>query len=448
MTQQGLRCGNGRLARKIDGALRRWKAAGLQECLIVEGSRQVGKTSAVMEFGRESYVSVIVMDLLERPDFARIFDGPLDAESFISLISLYVPGAHMVPGSTLLFVDELQEFPGIRAALGRLAADGRFDIVAAMRPYPGGSSQQPGESRVVLGPLDFEEFLWSRGYSAEAVEQLGGYFDRQQPVPPALDQAMMRLVREYLVVGGMPEAVCEYAGSGDFSAVHEVQLKLHELYMSDIGAAGSDVRQRKARACYLSLPRQLAKENTKFSYAVVERGGRARKFEDSALWLSEAGIVQRCCAVSMPRFPLAAYEDPSRFRLYTVDTGLLMAMYDFSMKAAVLDETLDGPVLGGLYENLVACMLARREFPLRYWTSSDVHYSIEFVAEAAGSVIPIEVKVAKPRATASLDHVLRSSAVPMGCRLVDSDAVRVSGRASVSRDGKRVTLPLYMAMFL
>ena len=192
----------------------------------------------------------------------------------------------------------------------------------------------------------------------------------------------------------------------------------------------------------------MAKENTKFSYAVVERGGRARKFEDSALWLSEAGIVQRCCAVSMPRFPLAAYEDPSRFRLYTVDTGLLMAMYDFSMKAAVLDETLDGPVLGGLYENLVACMLARREFPLRYWTSSDVHYSIEFVAEAAGSVIPIEVKVAKPRATASLDHVLRSSAVPMGCRLVDSDAVRVSGRASVSRDGKRVTLPLYMAMFL
>lgn len=442
------RNGGLRLARKIDGQLRQWKAAGIRECLVVEGSRQVGKTAAVLEFGRENYVSVITIDLLERPDLARIFEGPLDAETLLSLISLYIPDAHLVPGSTLVFVDELQERPEVRAALGRLAQDGRCDVIATTRPYSGAPTQQLGESHLALGPLDFEEFLWARDYSAEAIEQLGGYFDRQEPVPPALDEAMMRLMREYLVVGGMPQAVRTFVETGDFQAVHDVQLALHGLYLADIAAIGNEVAQRKARACYLSLPRQLAKENTKFSYAVVERGGRARKFEDAAAWLAESGSVLRCRAVSMPRFPLAAYEDPGRFRLYAVDTGLLMAMFDFSMKAAVLDGGLTGPLLGGLYENLVACMLARRGFTLRHWTSADVHYSIEFIAEAAGAVIPIEVKAAKPRATASLDHALRSPAVPMGCRLVDSDAVRAAGRSSVAREGKRVTLPLYMAMFL
>lgn len=434
------------LKRKMLDTLRAWKASHGNECLLINGARQVGKSYVVNAFGREDYESLVSLDFVMHPEQKEIFAGSLDPNEIFSRISLYVPGARLLPGRTLIFIDEIQECPQARSAFKYLAQDGRFDVIGSgsllgirFRGLEDAPSLPVGyERQITMHPLDFEEFLWARGYRPEAIEVLRGYFERLEAVPAAINDRMMRLLREYLVVGGMPAVVQTFVEAGDFGRAHDAQLQLHALYLDDVAKYAPPAQRVKARACYLSLPRQLAKENTRFSYATVESRGRARKFEGSVDWLVGAEMVRRCTAVSTPQFPLVAYEQGERFRLYANDTGLLMAMYDFSMKAAVVDNTLGGPMKGGLYENLVAGMLVARGVPLRYWTSSDSKHEIEFLADDEGSVVPIEVKAGRG-STASLNALLEREDVAVGYKLVDGN---------VGKDGKKITLPLYMAMFL
>ena len=431
------------LRRKMFDTLLSWKAGHGQECLLVNGARQVGKSFIVDRFG-ETYANYVKLDFVEHPEYRGIFAGALSAEAIWSNISLYIPGARLVAGKTLLFIDELQECPEARAAFKYLAQDGRADVVGSgsllgmrFRELADAPSLPVGyERQVTMRPLDFEEFLWALGYADEAMASLRGHFDRLDPVQAGINEAMERRVREYLAIGGMPEVVQAFADGLDFGAAHEAQLKLHNLYLDDIARYAPPEQRVKARACYLSLPRQLAKENTKFQYSVVERRSGARKFENSVDWLVGSEMTLRCRGVSTAAYPLAAYEDGGRFRLYANDTGLLMAMYDFGMKRSVVEGELSAPMKGGLYENLVAVMLAANGRPLRYWMSKDGSREIEFLAEAEGKVVPIEVKASRNR-SASLDAFLERDDVVRGYKLIDGN---------VGRAGKKVTLPHYLAM--
>ncbi len=357
-----------------------------------------------------------------------------------------MPGIRLVEGSTLIFLDEIQECPQARSAFKYLAQDKRFDVIGSgsllgvrFREMPDAPSLPVGyERQVTMHPLDFEEFLWARGYMPDAVGSLRKYLGEMKPVPTAIHDTMMRHLREYIAIGGMPAVVQAFAGEGDFGAAHDAQTMLHALYLDDIAKYAAPSERVKARACYLSLPRQLAKENTKFRYAEVEKKGSARKFEGTVDWLEGSNMTLRCTSVSTMQFPLASYEDGSRFRLYANDTGMLMAMYDFSMKSAVVDNTLAGSMKGGLYENLVASMLAQKGTPLRYWMSQDSKSEIEFVVDVDASVVPVEVK-AKRGSTASLNAALEQDNVKVGYKLIDGN---------IGQDGKKITLPLYMTMFL
>ena len=434
------------LKRKMLDYLRKWKASHGKECLLIDGARQVGKSFIVDAFGNADYESFIQLDFVKQPELKEIFSGPLDPDEIYSRMTLLVPKIRFVPKSTLIFLDEIQECPQARSAFKYLALDGRYDVVGSgsllgirFRELVDAPSLPVGyERHVTMRPLDFEEFLWARGYDEEALALLRGYLDRMEAVPSAIHETMMRHLREYLAVGGMPATVRAFAFGGDYGSAHESQEMLHALYLDDIARYAAPSERVKARACYLSLPRQLAKENTKFRYATVEKGAGSRKFEASIDWIVGAEIVLPCKAVSTPRFPLASYEEESRFRLYANDTGMLMAMYDFKMKAAVVDNTLAGPMKGGLYENLVACMLAQKGAVLRYWMSQNAKHEIEFLVDGDASVVPVEVKAGRG-ATASLDAVLEREDVRLGYKLVDGN---------VGRAGKKVTLPLYMAMFL
>ena len=433
------------LRRKMLDTLRAWRAAHTRECLLINGARQVGKSYIVDRFGEE-YASYLKLDFVEHPDYRGIFEGSLSAESIYSNITLYIPGARIVPGDTLLFLDELQECPEARAAFKYLAQDGRADVVGSgsllgmrFRELRDAPSLPVGyERQITMRPLDFEEFLWALGYGDAAVNALRGYLERLEPVPQGAHQAMERYLREYLAVGGMPEVVQAFAQGRDFSAAHEVQTMLHALYLDDIARYAPPEQRVKARACYLSLPRQLAKENTKFQYATVEKRSGARKFEGSVDWLVGSEMVLRCQAVSSATYPLVSYEEEGRFRLYANDTGLLMAMYDFGMKRAVVENSLAGPMKGGLYENLVATMLASNGVPLRYWMSESGNREIEFLAEREAALEPIEVKASRNR-FASLDDFLTREDVTRGYKLID-------GNVGVA--GKKITLPHYLTMFL
>lgn len=436
------------LRRKMLETLRDWRVHKGSECLLIKGARQVGKSFIVKAFGELDYKRFIAIDFIENPELKDIFKGSLDAGSVYSRMSLLVDGVEFIPGETLLFLDEVQECPEARSALKYLAQDSRCDVIASgsllgiqYRETGEGLSSIPvGYERAVeMHPLDFEEFLWARGYADPSIDVLRGYLDNLEMVPRAVGDKMMRLLREYLAVGGMPAIVQAFVDSGNFNVAHEEQVRLLSSYLDDIARYASPGERVRARACFESLPRQLAKENTKFQYSVVEKRGTARKFSGSVEWLMGANMVLRCQSVSTPSFPLVAYEDESRFRLYANDTGLLMAMYGFEMKAAVVENKLTGPMKGGLYENLVAGMLRRAGYSLHYWRSQNGNREIEFIIQGSdASVVPIEVKAGRG-STVSLNELLARDDVKVGYKLIDGN---------VGQDGKKITLPLYLAPFL
>ena len=434
------------LKRKMFDTLLSWRTHKKAECLIIKGARQVGKSYIVDRFGHQEYASYIALDFIEHPEFRGIFQGPLDPDLIYQQISLLIPGARFVPNNTLLFLDEIQECPEARTALKYLAQDGRCDVIASgsllgiqYKEAAERTSIPVGYERTVeMHSLDFEEFLWARGFDRQAMTALRVHLDDLTPVPQAIHASMMRYLREYLALGGMPAVLQAFVDSNNYNDAHAEQVKLLGSYLDDIARYAPASERVKARACYLSLPRQLAKENTKFQYAVVEKGGSNRKFAGSVDWLEGSRIVLPCRAVSTPQFPLAAYEDEGRFRLYANDTGLLMAMYGYEMKAAVIENTLAGPMKGGLYENLVGSMLAKCDIPLRYWISQNGSQEIEFLLDRNASVVPVEVKASRG-ATASLNQQLERPDIEIGYKLIDGN---------LGQDGKKVTLPLYLAPFL
>ncbi len=434
------------LKRKMLDTLRSWRSQKKAECLLIKGARQVGKSYIVNHFGHQEYASHLVLDFIEHPEFRNIFQGPLDPDLIYQQISLLVPGARFVPNDTLLFLDEIQECPEARTALKYLAQDGRCDVIASGSllgiQYKEAAERTPipvGYERTIeMHPLDFEEFLWARGLDEQAVAGLRSHLDELAPIPQAVHTSMMRHLREYLALGGMPAVVQAFVDSNNYNDAHAEQTKLLDSYLDDIARYAPPSERVKARACYLSLPRQLAKENTKFQYSVVEKGGSNRKFAGSVDWLEGSRIVLPCRAVSTPQFPLAAYEDEGRFRLYANDTGLLMAMYGYEMKAAVIENTLAGPMKGGLYENLVGSMLAKCNIPLRYWVSQNGSQEIEFLVDRNATVVPVEVKASRG-SSASLNRQLERPEVKIGYKLIDGN---------LGQDGKKVTVPLYLAPFL
>lgn len=260
------------LKRKMLDYLRSWRKTHHNECLLINGARQVGKSFVVNEFGTSDYKHFITLDFIVHPEYKEIFNGALDADTITSRISLYVPTARFAPHETLIFLDEFQECPQARTALKYLAQDGRYDVVASgsllglrFREMKDAPSLPVGyERQVTMHPLDFEEFLWAKGYEPAAIGLLRGYFEQLKPLENGINERMMRLFREYLAIGGMPDVVQKYIDANNFAVAHDAQVQLHELYLDDIARYASPTERVKARSCYLSLPRQLAKKTRAF----------------------------------------------------------------------------------------------------------------------------------------------------------------------------------------
>jgi len=433
------------LKRKFRQTLADWKRRRDKKPLLVKGARQVGKTYAIDRFGKDDYASYLYLNFLENPAHGELFRGALDADTLYSKLSLLRRDWKIVPGDTLVFLDEIQECGEARTALKFLAEDGRCDVIASgsllgiqykkVRSVPVGY-----EEPVTMHSLDFEEFLWAKGYGERQIAPLRDAFAAREAVDGFANGVFHGLLREYMAVGGMPEAVAAYAAGGNFGEVDGIQRRILSDYLDDIVNYAPGAEKPKAKNCFLSIPRQLAREsgNRKFKFAEVEKGVGARKYGTSVEWLRDASVADMARNVTAPLFPLAGYEDDSVFKLYVSDIGLLSAMYGFETKGAILRNTLAGTVKGALYENLVAGMLVRNGHPLRYWRDKREPLEVEFLLERDGAVVPVEVK-ASNAATASLDRVLARKDIPFGWKLT-------GGNVGVA--GKKTTLPHYMAMFL
>lgn len=438
------------MERKLYQDLLFWKESKKRECLVIKGARQVGKTYVVREFGENQYESFIEINFHENSELKRIFEGNKTAEEIYKRITLNIPDINLIPGKTLIFLDEIQKCGAARTALKFLAEDNKYDVIASgsllgltfgtdaddevdeIESIPVGY-----EKVLMMYSMDFEEFLWANGYSKDAVGYLKEYFDKKEKVPSDVNEKYENLVKEFIVVGGMPEVVQNFVIHNDFTQVQNLQEKILASYSDDIAQHAKGAEKVKVKQCFDSIPRQLARENRKFKYSEVEKRATSRKFGDSILWLKNANMVNICCNVECPYLPLVAYEKDNEFKVYANDTGLLMAMMGFETKRAFLNNDLKGFVKGGIYENFIAETLIKNGYNIYYYKKGD-SLELEFLIEYDGSITPIEVKAGNT-ATVSLNYFIDEYNPKRAFKLV---------AGNIGESGIKYMIPHYMAMFI
>lgn len=438
------------LKRKVYSQLLDWKANHRNKCLMIKGARQVGKTFIIREFGRNEYKSFVEINFIKQKEYKEIFNGTLSADEIYKKMTAYINNVSLIPGETLIFLDEIQNCGSARTAIKFLAEDGRFDVVTSgsllglTYAENGDSEAEEPESVptgyedfIVMYSLDFEEFLWAEGYDDTAISVIKEYYDKLESVPNSLNEKYQQLFREYIVVGGMPEVVADYVENHDFNRVLDLQERLLANYKFDIAKHAKGAEKTKVQNCYDAIPKQLAKELKKFQYSTVEKGQTRKKYGGSVQWLKDSALVHVCYNIHEPYLPLMANAVEEQFKLYINDTGLLCAMYGLETKKAILTNTIQGSAKGGIYENIIAESLIKNGYKLYYYKPDDSH-ELEFLLEKDGSVVPVEVKAGNT-ATVSLNSFIKRFKPEKAYKFINGN---------VGTAGDKITLPHYMSMFI
>ncbi len=438
------------LKRKAYIKLLDWKNHHSKKCLMIKGARQVGKTYLVREFGKREYESFIEINFIKNPNLKDIFAGDIDADTIYKRLSFNIENARLIPGKTLIFLDEIQTCGRARTAIKFLAEDGRYDVITSGSllgltyaedddPLVEEAESNPTgyEDFLTMYSLDFEEFLWACGISDEQISNLKVYFDNNEKVDDLTNNKFELLFREFIAVGGMPEVVADYSIYYDFNRVNSIQQRIVADYQFDIGKHAKGAKKVKVRKCYDSLPKQLSKEITKFQYGVVEKGQTRKKYGGSVTWLVDSALVNICYNVHEPFIPLLGNSNDEYFKLYSNDTGLLCSNYGFEVKKAIMDNLLKGNSKGGIFENVIGECLIKKGYKLFYYKPDSTH-EIEFLIEKNGEVLPIEVK-ASNSTSISLNNFIEEFKPSIAYKFVDGN---------VGLNGVKKTIPHYMIMFI
>ena len=433
------------LKRKVTHSIKKWINSKNKKCLVIQGARQTGKTYIVERFAEENYEEIVEINFKQIPSAMDIFSDDLTVDNMIMAMRFRFPEKKIIPGKTLIFLDEIQECQEAITSLKFWALDNRFDVIASGSllgiDYKRASSYPVGYvDYLKMYGIDFEEFLWGMGISEDMIMNLCRYIDSKDIVPEAIHSQMMKYFRQYIAIGGMPEAVQKYIDTRDFREVDRIQRSLLQGYQYDIAYYATAEEKVKAEKCYLSLAKQLLdKENHKFQYKEVEHGGRAQKYFSSIEWLLRADMVHLCKRVTDIRFDLDNYARDDFFRAYTTDLSLLMAMKDFSLKQHIIENTLDGNSKGGIFECAIADVLYKKGYQLYFYKNETTKKEIDVIIQKDGKVIPIEVKSGNTRANSLKTIMKNNKDISFGYKFID-------GNIGVSEEGI-ITLPLYMVAF-
>ena len=433
------------LKRKATDYIENWIKTKNKKCLLVQGPRQVGKTYLVEHFAANHYEDFIEINFKEMPSACEIFKSDLTVDKMVMAIKFRFPEKKLLPKKTLIFLDEIQECEEAITSLKFWAIDNRFDVIASGSllgiDYKRASSYPVGYvDYLKLYGLDFEEFLWAMGISSEMVSFLKDSLSSKAIIPGAINSQMLSYYRQYIAIGGMPEVVQKYVDTKDFREVDKIQKNLLMGYQYDIAHYASAEEKVKAEKCYLSLSKQLLdKENHKFQYKEVEKGGRAQKYYSSIEWLIRADIIHLCRRVTDIRFDLDDYARDDFFRAYTTDLSLLMAMKDFSIKQHIVENTLTGSSKGGIYECAISDALYKKGYKLYFYKNETTKRELDFIIQNDGKVVPIEVNSSNNRAN-SLSLLIKGNKISSGYKFID-------GNIGISEEGI-ITLPLYMVAFI
>jgi predicted AAA+ superfamily ATPase len=400
--------------RKVEARLLKWKSKKAERMpLLINGARQVGKTYILRDFGNRFFKNTVYVNLETNLSVASYFGDNISPEKLLRYLESYA-GQKIIPGETLVILDEIQSCERALTSLKyfceetpeyHIAAAGSLLGMAINREhysFPVGKVET-----LTLYPFDFEEYLWARGKEFLSGEMQNAY-ESMEPLPEALHREAVELCREYLIVGGMPASIAAFIKYGSFLDVPSLQSGIVDSYIADMAKYASLSESVKIRACYNSIPAQLAKDNRKFQYKVVQKGGSATLFGASIEWLNLAGVVLKCRRISHAYEPLSVYEDFSAFKLYMGDVGLLVMKSGLSQQTILSGE--GNTFMGAVAENYVAQQLAAKGYDLYYWESKNTA-ELDFVLQRDGEIIGVEVKKASmsvPEASAfSTGHTNR-----------------------------------------
>ena len=434
------------LHRKIDIYLKEWKKRN-HKPLIVKGARQIGKTSSIMHFASTNYDSVIALNFVLQSSFKQIFDNGYEVENIIKNITLINPDFRFIPYKTLIFFDEIQDCPQCATCLKAFAIDGRFDVICSGSLM--GINYREIESNSVgykedyeMYSLDFEEFLWAKGYGGDFIDSLLEKMKKTEPLSSVEMNVLGDAFREYMIIGGMPAIVSKFMANNNFEGTLQMQRQLLLDYEEDITKYAGGLDKGKILSVYRKIPAFLGKDNKKFQISKIARNARNRDYVGTTEWLDNAGIINICHCLELPELPLKGNYDPKQYKLYYKDTGLLIASLDQESQEDLRSNNNLGTYKGALFENIVGDMLVKQGYDLYFYRQDKPSIEMDFFVRNADSLIPVEVK-ANNSVSPSLNKLVnpenKYSDIRFGIKLC---------AANIGFNGRILTLPYFTTFML
>ena len=381
------------LKRKVDNYLLNWKTDPNKKPLIIKGSRQVGKTESITRFGYQNYKSVVYINFVEEPNYKMITTDGYKAQDIIKNISRIDPSKQFIENDTLIVFDELQDFPEIKF----FKIDGRFDVICSGSLL--GVNYQRIESNSVgyktdyeMFSLDFEEFLWAKGYDESTVHEMLEHMIQLKPFNEIEMSIYSSLFLDFCILGGMPAVVREYIEKGTFEGSVDIQKQLVADYKEDIRKYADGMDQTRITNVFDHIPVQLAKDNKKFQITKVASNARFRDYRGCIEWLKDAGIINICYCMQFPALPLKGNYDETKYKIYFADSGLLVSMLDDEAQEDLRVNKNLGVYKGALYENIVGEALVKAGYDLYYYKKENSTLEQDFFVRNKENLIPVEVK--------------------------------------------------------
>ena len=435
-----------RLKRKIDDYLIEWKKNKNRLPLIIKGARQIGKTNAIRHFGNNNYTTFIEINFALQPQFKTIFEEGFEVDNIIKNITLKMPELELNEYDTLIFFDEMQDCVSTATSLKSFREDGRYDVICSGSlmgiNYKEIESNSVGNKEdYIMNSLDFEEFLWAKGYSKELINDLYKHMIELKPLSNTQYDVMMSNFKDYMIVGGMPAIVSRFIENKNFSGILKMQQQILLDYEEDITKYAGGLDKTKILNCYRKIPVFLGNENKKFQISKIADGARNREYVGIIEWLANAGIVNISYAMEQACLPLKGNYNPDNYRLYFADTGLLIGSLDEEVQYDLRNNENMNTYKGAIYENIISDMLVKEGYNLYFYKNDSKKVEMDFMVRDKNSLIPIEVK-ANNNATISLNNLINNNLykdIKYGIKLCNKN---------IGFNGKFYTFPYFLTFFI
>lgn len=434
------------LKRKIDKYLIDWKNNTDRMPLIVKGARQIGKTESIRNFAKNNYKNVIEINFVLQKQFKDIFDNGYEVDTIIKNISLRNPQLEFIPGDTLIFFDEIQDCINCATSLKSFRQDGRYDVICSGSLM--GINYNEIESNSVgnkedyeMHSMDFEEFLWAKGFKEEQIQDLYEHMVNLEPFSETELSVMFENFKEFMVIGGMPAIVKSFVENNNYSGTLKMQKQILLDYEEDITKYAGGLDHGKILNVYRKIPVFLGNKNKKFQISKIEPGARNREYVGTIDWLIDSGIINICYCLEQPELPLGGNFNPDNYRIYFSDTGLLIGSLDEEAQEDLRNNKNFNTYKGAIYENVIADMLVKEGYNLYFYKNEKGTIEMDFFVRDKDSLIPVEVK-ANDNATISLNNLIDSDKykdIKYGIKL---------GYKNIGFNGKFYTFPYFLTFLL